>query len=157
MTGAHEPSRAIPQPALALGLAGVLPFAWGALTALLPPLGAFSADLVGARFTGLAVQVAYGTVILAFMSGVLWGFATRAAPAEAARAYALSTLPALFVFFFAHGSPDRAAIVLVAGFLGLLAIDLAFFRAGLAPPWWIRLRVLLTALVTLCLVLGLAA
>ncbi|MBL9058976.1 MAG: DUF3429 domain-containing protein [Mangrovicoccus sp.] len=150
-------SRAIPQAALALGLAGVLPFAWGALTAVLPMLADLAAGVVGARFTGLAVQVAYGTVILAFMSGVLWGFATQAEPAEAGRAYGLSTLPALFVFFFAHGSPERAALVLVAGFLGLLALDLAFVRAGLAPPWWMPLRVLLTALVTLCLVIGLAA
>ena len=147
----------IPQPALALGLAGVLPFLWGALTAHLPALAEISAGLLGPRFTGLPVLVAYGTVILAFMSGVLWGFATRAAPPDAARAYGLSTIPALFVFFFAGGSPDRSAVVLIAGFLGLLALDFAFSRAGLTPGWWMKLRVLLTSLVVLCLVAGLAA
>jgi hypothetical protein len=147
----------IPQPALALGLAGVLPFLWGAVTAHVPALADMGTGLLGPRFIGLAVLASYGTVILAFMSGVLWGFATRAAPAEAARAYALSTLPALFVFFFAHGSPDRSAVVLIAGFLGLLALDYAFSRAGLTPSWWMKLRVLLTSLVVLCLIAGLAA
>ena len=147
----------IPQPALALGLAGVLPFLWGAVTAHVPALADMGSSLLGPRFTGLAVLASYGTVILAFMSGVLWGFATRAAPPDAARAYGLSTIPALFVFFFAGGSPARTAVVLIAGFLGLLALDYAFSRAGLTPSWWMKLRVLLTSLVVLCLIAGLAA
>ena len=48
-------------------------------------------------------------------------------------------------------------MVLIAGFLGLLALDFAFSRAGLTPGWWMKLRVLLTSLVVLCLAAGLAA
>ncbi len=43
---------------------------------------------------------------------------------------------------------------LIFGFLGLLALDFAFWRWGLAPAWWMQLRVLLTGLVILCLCVG---
>ena len=38
--------------------------------------------------------------------------------------------------------------------MALLALDLrAMFRRE-APPWWLRLRLILTAIVTLCLLAG---
>ena len=40
----------------------------------------------------------------------------------------------------------------IAGFLALLGLDFTFFRQSLTPPWWMRLRLLLTAIVVLCLV-----
>ena len=33
----------------------------------------------------------------------------------------------------------------------LLLLDYSFQRQGLAPPWWMRLRILLTAIVLACL------
>ncbi len=141
----------IPRSALILGLSGVLPFAWGALTILFPGLQDWGVATVGPRFVGPYVGLFYGAVILSFMSGVLWGFATKAEGGRAATGYALSTLPALWAFFTTGGGESRAAINLICGFLGLLLLDHAFTRWGLAPAWWMRLRVLLTTLVVLCL------
>ncbi|MEO1557935.1 MAG: DUF3429 family protein, partial [Pseudomonadota bacterium] len=47
--------------------------------------------------------------------------------------------------------PTAAAINLIFGFLGVLMLDFAFFRWGLTPPWWMGLRILLTAIVVACL------
>jgi hypothetical protein len=82
---------------------------------------------------------------------VLWGFATKASGAVAASVYALSVLPALWAFFMTGGGPISAAINLMAGFIGLLLLDWMFWRQGLAPAWWMGLRVLLTAIVVICL------
>ena len=60
------------------------------------------------RFVGPYVELAYGTVILAFMSGVLWGFATKAPERQAPVCYALSVIPALWAFFMAGGGPVAA-------------------------------------------------
>jgi hypothetical protein len=143
--------RDIPRSALLLGLAGLLPFLWGAATVLVPGLAEWGIRSIGPRFAGPYVLLSYGTVILAFMSGVLWGFATRADGHVAATAYALSVLPALWAFFFVGGGPVSAAVYLIFGFVGLLGLDWMFWRQGLAPPWWMRLRVGLTAAVIVSL------
>lgn len=144
----------IPRPALWLGLAGLLPFLWGALSAASDPLFEFGQSVLGPRFVGQYVQLAYGTVILSFMSGVLWGFSTKAPRATAGTCYALSVLPALWAFFFISGGADRAAWFLILGFSGLFALDWQFWKRGLSPPWWITLRIILTASVIAALFLG---
>ena len=141
----------IPRSALLLGLAGLLPFLWGAATVLVPGLAEWGMRAIGPRFAGPFVLLSYGTVILAFMSGVLWGFATKAEGKVATSGYALSVLPALWAFFFVGGGPVSAAIYLIFGFVGLLGLDWLFWRQGLAPAWWMRLRVGLTAVVVFCL------
>ena len=108
-------------------------------------------DLVGTRFVGPYVQVFYGSVILAFMSGVLWGFATKASGRRASIGYGLSVIPALWAFFMTGGGPASAAGNLITGFLGLLILDWQFWHWGLAPRWWMALRLLLTAIVVACL------
>ena len=144
----------IPRSALILGLAGVLPFLWGALTLLSDALASWGLANLGARFIGPYVQLYYGAVILSFMSGVLWGFATKAEGARAATGYALSVIPALWAFFMTGGGPVSAGMNLIFGYLGLLVLDFAFWRWGLAPAWWMQLRILLTALVVICLSVG---
>ena len=140
----------IPRAPLLLGLAGVLPFAWGALTAAFDPLGDWSWQTLGARATGRTLLVLYGTIILSFMSGAIWGFATRAEGRHATVLYALSTAPALWALFLGFST-----VMLALGFLALLLLDRHAQRAGLAPPWWLRLRLLLTALVVPCFLVGL--
>ncbi len=141
--------QAIPRSALWLGLAGLIPFFWGALTVLRPDLGLWGAATFGPRFIGPYVQLFYGAVILSFMSGVLWGFATKASGRAATAGYILSVIPALWAFFMTGGGPTGAAVNLIAGFLGLLLLDWHFWQMGLAPRWWMHLRGLLTTLVVL--------
>lgn len=145
----------IPRSALLLGLAGLIPFVWGAATVLSPALGALAFQMLPPVFVGAVVLVTYGSVILSFMSGVLWGFATRATGREAAVGYALSVLPALWAFVMVTDTSATSLIWLMTGFAGLLGLDASFLRQGLAPPWWLRLRLLLTAVVLLCLLAGL--
>ena len=144
-------SEPIPRSALLLGLLGLLPFAWGAATLWSPALALQTVAWVGPRFVGPYVGLFYGAVILSFMSGVLWGFATRAEGRVATTGYALSVLPALWAFFMTGGGDQAAAVALIAGFVGLLGLDWLFWNHGLAPPWWLRLRLILTAGVVLCL------
>ena len=113
----------------------------------------FGIETLGPRFVGPYVQLSYGTIILSFMSGVLWGFSTRATGVVAATGYALSVVPALYAFFFVGGGPTSAAIFLATGFVGLLGLDWLFWEQELAPPWWMALRVLLTVGVVACLTL----
>ena len=110
-------------------------------------------DIDGQRlaYCGFSTGGSYGTIILAFMSGVLWGFATRAPEGQAATGYALSVLPALWAFFMVGGGPTASAVYLIAGFTGLLLLDWSFWRRGLAPEWWMQLRIRLTVVVVACL------
>ncbi len=146
-----EPMTRIPRPALILTALGVLPFLWGALTVLHPSYGQMVAAGFGPRFTGPYIGLFYGSVILSFMSGVLWGFATKAAGRRAALAYTLSVLPALWAFFMTGGGPEPAARALMAGFAGIVVLDWLYHRWGLAPDWWLHLRLPVTAVVLLCL------
>jgi hypothetical protein len=144
----------IPRAPLLLGLAGLIPFVWGALTYLNPSLQAWGISQLGPRFVGPYIQLFYGSVILSFMSGVLWGFATKAKGRQAAVGYGLSVLPALWAFFMTGGGPVGAGTNLMFGFGGLLLLDAAFSRWGLTPDWWMPLRVLLTSIVLICLAVG---
>ncbi len=141
----------IPRAALLLGLAGLLPFVWGVLTPWVAALENLTLRTLGPRFVGPYILLSYGTVILSFMSGVLWGFATRATGAVAATGCALSVIPALWAFFFVGGGPVAAAIYLIAGFIALLGLDWLFWKQRLAPAWWMQLRLLLTGIVVACL------
>lgn len=147
-------TRRIPTAPLLLGLAGLIPFVWGAATYLSTPLAEWGAATLGPRFIGPYIQLFYGSVILSFMSGVLWGFATKAEGSQAATCYVLSVIPALWAFFMTGGGPVAAGTNLIFGFAGLLILDAAFSRWGLTPRWWMALRSLLTAVVVLCLSIG---
>ncbi len=147
----------IPCSALILGVTGLIPFVWGA---------AMTLGLVASDMNDLTVEsywqrvfadgptllIDYGTIILSFMSGVLWGFATRAKGRMQALGFALSVVPALWAFIAVTGPLPTQAMNLILGFVGLLALDWVFTRARLTPPWWMRLRVLLTAIVVACLI-----
>lgn len=141
----------IPKPALLLGLGGVLPFAAPALASLIgvaDPLGlGWAPYLLG-----------YGLTILSFMSGCVWAFAART---EDALGYGLSTLPALYgaallLLAIPSGlsSERQALFALAAGFAALMILDWRAARRGQTPEWWMKLRILLTSLVIVCLVIG---
>lgn len=144
----------IPPAALLLGLAGLIPFIWAALLTLetfpaqsLPLPAVLSGN-------GKLIMIRYGGIILPFMAGVLWGFATNASGQQAVAAYSLSVLPALWWFFMPGTGVTSALINLATGFAGLLLLDYAFQRWGLAPSWWLSLRLQLTAVVLACIGIG---
>ncbi len=144
----------IPRAPLFLGLAGLIPFVWGAITVLLPDLAMWTVSTIGPRFAGPYVMLFYGAVILSFMSGVLWGFASKTTGPQAATGYALAVVPALWAFFMTGGGPTSSGLNLIFGFTGLLILDWQFSRWGLAPDWWLALRLILTAVVVACLAIG---
>ena len=147
----------IPRPALLLGLAGLIPFLWSVATHLSPALSAWAGQVLSPMFLGSYVGLTWGTVILSFMSGVLWGFATKTEGKQAAIAYTLSVIPALWGFVMVSDASDTSAIFLAAGFVGLLLLDATFQAWGLAPRWWLRLRVMLTVVTLACLAIPLQA
>lgn len=140
--------RSIPKTAVWLGLAGILPFIAGSVIALIPRL----AHIMPVGFqNGSAVLIDYGTIILAFMSGCLWGFATKAAPQDRLWAFGASILPALAAFLYTGGGAGEL-VFLAALFAGLLVLDRFYVRKGLAPVWWFDLRMLITPFVVVALI-----
>ena len=144
----------IPTGALILGLSGVLPFAWGAVTLLSEEAFNFGIANFGARFVGPLIQLSYGVIILCFMSGVLWGFATKMDEKNGSLGYILSVLPALWAFLSMGRGPISDTISLIVGFLAVLLIDRHFYLLKLTPLWWMNLRIPLTFLVISLLGLG---
>ena len=144
----------IPTGALILGLSGVLPFAWGAVTLLSEEAFNFGIENFGARFVGPLIQLSYGVIILCFMSGVLWGFATKMDKKNGSLGYILSVVPALWAFLSMGRGPISDTISLIFGFLAVLLIDRHFYLLNLTPLWWMNLRVPLTFLVISLLGLG---
>jgi hypothetical protein len=144
----------IPTGALILGLSGLLPFAWGAVTLLSEEAFNFGIENFGARFVGPLIQLSYGVIILCFMSGVLWGFATKMDEKNGSLGYILSVLPALWAFLSMGRGPISDTISLIVGFLAVLLIDRHFYLLKLTPLWWMNLRIPLTFLVISLLGLG---
>ena len=144
----------IPTGALILGLSGVLPFAWGAVTLLSEEAFNFGIENFGARFVGPLIQLSYGVIILCFMSGVLWGFATKMDEKNGSLGYILSVLPALWAFLSMGRGPISDTISLIVGFLAVLLIDRHFYLLKLTPLWWMNLMIPLTFIVISLLALG---
>ena len=144
----------IPTGALILGLSGVTPFAWGAVTLISEEAFNFGIENFGARFVGPLIQLSYGVIILCFMSGVLWGFATKMDEKNGSLGYVLSIVPALWAFLSMGRGPVSDTISLIVGFLAVLLIDKHFYLLKLTPLWWMNLRIPLTFLVISLLGLG---
>ena len=144
-------NKSIPNTPLLLSLAGLVPFFWGALTLANTNLMAWGQMWLGTGLVGTQVQINYSAVIMSFMSGVLWGFSTKTTQLKAAICYTLSVLPALAVFFLVSTNSENKIEFLMVGFCLLIVLDLIFFRLDLTPPWWLRLRTVITFLVLLSL------
>ena len=138
MTG-ESGDKTIPAAPLALGLAGLMPF-WGLALAILLGLSALPPP------TTLGAALAtYGAVIVSFLGGIRWGLATRSGDQRAvARHYAIAVVPSLLAWAaLALPTADAlGALGIVA--LALGALDQGLVGAGLAPPWFGRLRLILS-------------
>ena len=141
----------IPNSALILGLSGLIPFFWGTVTSLDFALEDLKLIGLSEEYTGSRINLIYGTIILAFMSGVLWGFAANVGGKRQPIGFILSVLPALWAFFTFNGLLINPLAGLIIGFLGVFAIDVRFHYWQLTPEWWLSLRCILTLIVIICL------
>jgi hypothetical protein len=139
------PLRSAPAPALALGVAGLVPFA--ALTAL----AHFQPEPWYAVWLTSLAQ--YGALILAFVGALQWGYAAQSnlQGAQGWIRYGWSVMPAL-VGWASLQFPVWTALRMQAAALFItLAMDRRFARAHGAPPWLMPLRYSLTAAGASCL------
>lgn len=142
--------RRLPTAALLLGVAGLIPFAALAVTAL------GSRDIV---FAGEAVwaMIAYGAVILGFLGGVHWGFALEDPTGAAQRLrLALGVMPALIgwaamLALLLLAVPSISLAILLAGFVATIATEAQASRRSLIPPGYMWLRWGLSVVVVLIL------
>jgi hypothetical protein len=135
----------IPIIALLLGWAGVLPFAAFVMSATLGQPGHAGA--------AMAALVGYGSIILSFMGGVLWGLQMSQSRSQAA--YVASIVPALTAAAAMVLQAPFGIWLLLCGFAGLLAYDLPLSRSGGAPNWYPVLRWQLTTAVVALLAMAL--
>jgi hypothetical protein len=137
-----------PAPALALGVAGLVPFVGlGALAGL-------QREICYAYW--LATLSHYGAVILAFVGALHWG-AALVSDAPGWRAwlrYGWSVVPALAAFASLQ-FPVWTALRLQAAMLVVcLVVDRVVVHAGGAPGWFVPLRALLTIVAAASLLLA---
>ncbi len=104
--------------------------------------------------------VAYGAVILSFMGAVHWGLVISSGSGEdrgdATRWLSLGVIPALLAWVALLISLLNALFLLGVAFALVYALDRMAIAAALAPPWYGRLRLRLTAAVIVLLLLGAA-
>lgn len=98
------------------------------------------------RFAALALAYAYAALILSFLGGLWWGLAARAerAPAWlwiAAVVPSLVALASAWPWAMGLPWPGPSMQLLGAALIAALAVDWQIARAGLAPGWWLSLRV----------------
>lgn len=134
--------RLVPPLPRALGAAGLLPQGLAALlSALDPPL---------LRAAGVLLASGYAALILSFLGGMWWGLAAAAASPPPRWLWLAAVAPSLWALAslaagVAVGLPRLALLPLAAAILLTPLIDRRLVRDGLAPHWWMRLRVPLSA------------
>lgn len=117
-----------------LGLGGLLPALAACATLLWGP-AVWSA-------TAATVCATYDAVVLSFLGGAWWGLAAgNGMPRPLAGVLAVSVLPSLAAWGALLLDRGSGLIALGLLFLVLLPGDLWLMRAGMAPSWWMRLRV----------------
>lgn len=143
MAGNSEEDRGrVPLPAALLGAAGLIPFVWAVI---MLQTGQFALPGVPAR----AAAMGYGLMIFSYMAGCFWPFAARSGRVLD---YGLAVAPVLVLIAVVVPGAMSLNMALILGFAGLLPIDWMFWRRGVAPAWWMRLRLPLSAVVIACLI-----
>ncbi len=132
--------RADAPPALArrLGYAGLLPQA----AALVVLIGGDPAW----RFTALALGYAYAALILSFLGGLWWGLAAQARAPVPPWVWVAAVVPSLVALMSAipwalgDAWPGPSLGLLGMALLASSIVDHRLVAQGIAPPWWLRLR-----------------
>lgn len=126
--------------ALAFGVAGLAPFFALAIAAI--ALADLESRAVALR--GLHI---YGAVILSFLGGCRWGFSSAGYGAgPTAVAMMIAVAPSLFAWAVLWLAPVLwIGPLLAAGVAAMLLEDARATRKGDVPPWWLILRLPLSA------------
>lgn len=148
---AKAETRTIPQPALILGLAGLIPFIAAAIATLLPDTSVFSTLATPALG-------AYGAVILSFLGGVKWGVLLNdQAGLKIWGPLFLSVVPSI-IAWAALLLPAMAMLALLVAAMALqYFLDKKSVQNQKLPQWYGRLRTILTTGAVLSLLVGLVA
>ena len=121
---------------------------WLGLAGLLPQGLAVAALAVGGnewRFAALALAFAYAALILSFLGGSWWGFATRD-PKPPAGLYVLAVVPSLVALAacvpWAIGAAWPGPSLVALGIAILLSPlgDAVYHQRRLTPAWWMAMR-----------------
>ena len=135
--------RTVPTVAQRLGYAGLLP-QMAVVTVLV------SHDPYW-RFAALSLGYAYAALILSFLGGLWWGLAARQHEPVPAWVWIAAVMPSLIALAsalpWAVGAawPGPSLALLGIALIASLAVDVRLTRLGLAPSWWMRLRIPLSA------------
>jgi hypothetical protein len=142
-----------PRTALWLGGLGVLPFL------VLTVAACVAAEWVA--IAAIEAEIAYGAVILSFIAGVHWGFASHfMTDRKAGLAHillGLSVLPSLVGWVALLLPTPWSAVLLGIAFAAILSLDRWALAISFAPSWWMRLRLPLSATVAILLCVTFAA
>jgi len=142
-----------PKIARLLGLAGLLPQIFVVLVLL-----EHNGEL---RYLALSLGYAYAALILSFLGGIWWGLAARS-DTPPVWLWVVAVIPSLIALGSAvpwatgQAWPGPSLYVLGVSLILSLLVDWRLQKMGLAPPWWLQLRVPLSVgLGTLSLVIPL--
>jgi hypothetical protein len=96
------------------------------------------------------IAVAYGAIILSFLGGIRWGDAIAKGPGAT---LFISVLPSLAGFGALLINTFNGTMILIAGIAAQALWD--FIAPGTLPDWFIRLRMVISAIVIVCLTITL--
>jgi len=139
----------MPQAALILGVAGLIPFVGLTTFLILAP----DAAGLGARAFHMAL-VTYAALIASFLGGVRWGNALSR-PERQTSEFVIAVLPSLVAWLGLATPRPYDLMMLIGVFLALGISDVGLTLSGGAPRWYGRLRVGLTAIAVSSLIVAL--
>jgi hypothetical protein len=134
MTTAQSPaSPSVPAMVRWLGIAGLLPSLVAVALLLLP---------VAREVQQLAAQAGavYAAIILSFLGGTWWGLAARASDVPAGT-WVLAVLPSLAAWALLMALAPARIVAIGVLLLVCLMVDRLLVAQGIAPAWWMRLRI----------------
>jgi hypothetical protein len=125
-------------PAWVFGLAGLIPF-----------FGLAGMATIGPEQWRIVAQVLltqYGALIVSFVGALQWGYAVQrdAQGGEAWARYGCSVVPALWSLLALQFTLLTAMQMLAVALMVCLIVDMVFYRWSPLPPWFFRLRLILT-------------
>lgn len=123
-----------PRPAFILGYAGLSPAVALCLVIL------FSPEAWGEP--AMRAHAIYAATILSFIGGAWWGLASArpAATVDFGRMLVAAVVPSLLAWPLAWFGSSLGLVGLGLLFVAILPVDMRLARAGIAPTWWMSLR-----------------